>query len=155
MQRKFIEKVKHFFSKQYIFEFFIYHLADTQKQERIEQMVADINKYKKIDRDLSALQTKHTELEKDLTFKLDNITHQRDDLQKSSEQLKEKLQQYEQLQIKYDEFIQNQTKSSNIDELQQELNELKAKNDVLRQRNWKIMEQLNKLSYQQKQNQSS
>jgi FtsZ-binding cell division protein ZapB len=115
-------------------------------------MVADINKYKKIDRDLIALQTKHTELEKDLTFKLDNITHQRDELQKSSEQLKEKLRQYEQLQIKYDEFIQNQTKSSNIDELQQELNELKAKNDVLRQRNWKIMEQLNKLA---EENQSS
>jgi len=118
-------------------------------------MIADINKYKKIEKDLNRLQTKHHELEKNFNLKLNDLTQQRDNLQKSCDQLKEKVQQFEQLKIKYDQLIQNQTQFSNIDELQQELNEAKAKNDLLRQRNWKIMEQLNKLSYQQKQNQSS
>jgi len=126
-------------------------LADAQKQERIEQMIADINRYKKIDKDLSTLQQKHKELEKNSNSKLNDLIHQRDELQKSCDQLREKLQQYEQLKIKHDEL--NQT--SNNDELQQELNEVKAKNDVLRQRNWKIMEQLNKLSHKKEQDQSS
>ncbi|CAF5120507.1 unnamed protein product, partial [Rotaria socialis] len=42
--------------------------------------------------------------------------------------------------------------TSNLDKLQQELNELKAKNDLLRQRHVKIMEQLNKKSHSQQQN---
>jgi len=114
-------------------------------------MIADINRYKKIDKDLSTLQQKHKELEKNSNSKLNDLIHQRDDLQKSCDQLREKIQQYEQLKIKHDEL--NQT--SNNDELQQELNEVKAKNDVLRQRNWKIMEQLNKLSHKKEQDQSS
>ncbi len=113
-------------------------------------MIADINKYKKIEKDLNRLQTKHTELEKNFNLKLNDLTQQRDNLQKSSDQLKEKVQQFEQLKIKYDQLIQNQTQFSNIDELQQELNEAKAKNDLLRQRNWKIMEQLNKFTHKQK-----
>jgi len=114
-----------------------------QKQERIEQMMIDINKYKKIDKDLSTLQEKHNELEKNLNLKLNKITQQRDDLQKTCEKLKEKIQEYEQIN-------ENQIQTLNINELQQELNEAKAKNDLLRQRNWKIMEQLNKFTHKQK-----
>ena len=109
-------------------------------------MTNDLNKYKKIDKDLSALRSKHVELEKNLNTKLDVVTQQRDDLQKSYEKLNEQIQQYEQMKIKYD---QNSSSTSITNELQDELNEVKAKNDRLRQRNWKVMEQLNKLSPEQ------
>ncbi len=111
-------------------------------------MILDLNTYKKIDKDLSELEEKHNELEKSLNAKLDDITHQRDDLQNTCAELKAKVQEYEQLKTNYDG-------SSNLEQLQQELNEVKAKNDLLRQRNWKIIEQLNKLSQEQKPNPSS
>jgi len=83
----------------------------------------DLNKYKKIDRDLNNLQTKHSELEKNLTEKLNNLIDERD-----------------QLQTKYEQFkIQNQT--SDLSQLEEEFNELQTKNNLLKQR-----EQLNKLS---------
>jgi chromosome segregation ATPase len=113
-------------------------------------MANDINKYKKIEKDLNTLQINYNELEKGLNLKLNNIIHQRDNLQRSCDELKDKTQEYEQLKIKYDQLYSG----SNIDQLQQELNEAKTKNDLLRQRNWKIMEQLNKLLHEQKQNQS-
>ncbi len=147
MQRKYIKRVNNYFYDRHILIILFFCLADIQKQERIDQMMIDINKYKKIDKDLSALQEKHNELEKSLNLKLNNITQQRDDLQKTCDKLKEKVQEYEQMKQKYDQLNENQTKTTNINELQQELNEAKAKNDLLRQRNWKIMEQLNKLTH--------
>jgi len=59
--------------------------TDIQKQERIEQLLADLNKYKKIDYDkeLNTLQLKYTELEKGLSLKINDLTHQRDDLKKN------------------------------------------------------------------------
>jgi hypothetical protein len=76
--------------------------------------------------------------EKDLNLKLDDITHQRDDLRKSYDELNEQIQHYEQLQIKYDQLLSNSINN----EIQEELNEVKAKNDLLRQRNCKILDQL-------------
>lgn len=55
-------------------------LADTQKQERIEQMIADINKYRKLDKELTELRQKHADLEKDLNEKISEITAERDQL---------------------------------------------------------------------------
>ncbi len=92
-------------------------LADNQKQERIETMINDLNKYKKIEKDLNILQDKHIQLEKDLNSKLNDLTHQRDELKKSYDQLNEQIQYYEQLQNKYEQ-------------LQEELN---TKNDLLKQ----------------------
>ncbi|CAF3816364.1 unnamed protein product [Adineta steineri] len=132
----------------------IYKKADAQKQERIEQMIADINKYKKINKDLSILQQKHKDLEKNSNLKLNELIKQRNELQKSYDYLKEKVQQYDQLKAKYDELVQSQAQMKNVEELEQELIEVKAKNDLLRQRNWKVMEQLNKHSHKQEQNQS-
>ncbi|CAF4224334.1 unnamed protein product, partial [Rotaria sordida] len=131
----------------------IYQKADAQKQERIEQMFDDLNKYKKIDKDLIIFQKKYNELKENLNIKLDNITQQRDELEKTCEELEVKIQQYEQLKIKYDQFIQNETETTNIDQLQQELNEVKNKNDLLRQRNLKITKHLNKQLQKQEQNQ--
>jgi chromosome segregation ATPase len=113
-----------------------YILADAQKQERIEQMIADINKYKKLDKELTNLRQKHNELEKELNSKINQITHQRDELKANCDTLKDKIQQYEKLPIK----------SNNA--LEQELSNLKTQNDQLRQDNWKIMEDLNKLLQQ-------
>lgn len=96
-----------------------------------------------MEKDLSTLQQKHTELEISLKKKLNNITHERDDLRKSCDELKEQLDQNEQSKVESDQI------SSNTDQLQKELNEAKTKNDLLRQRNWKIMEQLNKLKHEQ------
>jgi len=110
-----------------------YFLADAQKQERIEQMIADINKYKKLDKELTNFRQKHVELEKNSNSKITEITNQRDELQKQCNQLIEKIQQYEKL-------IQNPT-----NQVTQELNNLKIENDQLRQSNWKNMERLNKL----------
>ncbi len=125
---------------------FSFFLADGQKQERIEKMIADINKYKKLDKELTSLRQKHTELEKNFNSKITEITDQRDELQSGYDQLKEKVQQYEQLQIKYDQLVQNPT-----NDIAQKINDLKTENDQLRQSNWKNMEELNK----QQQNQTS
>ncbi|CAF4050999.1 unnamed protein product, partial [Adineta steineri] len=130
----------------------IYKKADAQKQERIEQMIADINKYKKLDKELTTLRQKHNELDKSLNAKIDDVSCQRDELQITCDQLKEKVQNYEQLQKKYNQLVQNQSNKP-ANELQEELNDLKTKNDQLRQRNWKIMEELNKLLNEQQQNQ--
>jgi hypothetical protein len=118
-------------------------------------MIGDINKYKKLDKESTTLRQKQHELEKSLNSKLTDITRQRDELKAYCDQSKEKVQQYEQLKIQYDQLIQNekQEQTRPIDDVQQELTEVKAKNDLLRQRNWKVMEQLNKLLDEQKQNQ--
>ncbi|CAF2878724.1 unnamed protein product [Rotaria sp. Silwood2] len=131
----------------------IYKKADAQKQERIEQMLEDLNKYKKIDKDLSLFQKKSNELKENLNTKLNNITQQRDDLEKTREKLEEKIQQYGQLKIKYDQLVQNETETSDLDQLQQELKKVKDQNDVLTQRNFKITEQLNRRLQKQEQNQ--
>ncbi|CAF3529601.1 unnamed protein product [Rotaria socialis] len=130
----------------------IYKKADAQKQERIEQMIDDLNKYKKIDKDLGTIRQKHKDLKENLDSKLDEVSNERDELEKYGDQLNRKIQQYEPLKIEYEQLIQNEAETSNLDKLQQELNELKAKNDLLRQRHVKIMEQLNKKSHSQQQN---
>ncbi|CAF3748739.1 unnamed protein product [Rotaria magnacalcarata] len=112
----------------------IYKKADAQKQERIEQMIDDLNKYKKIDKDLGTIRQKHKELKNNLNSKLDEVSNERDKLEKYGDQLNRKIQQYEPLKIEYEQLIQNEAETSNLDKLQQELNELKAKNDLLRQR---------------------
>ena len=116
-------------------------------------MLIDLNKYKKIDKHLAALQQKHKGLEKNSKTKLNDLIQERNELQKSCEKLQEQLQKDEQVKSQYDELMQNQTQVTNLDELQQELAEVKAKNDTLRQRNWKIMEQLNKLRNNNSENQ--
>lgn len=126
--------------------------ADSQKQERLEQMIADINKYRKLDKELTSLRQKHAELEKTSSAKIDEIVEQRDELSKTCEDLKSKIRQCEQTKVKYDQLMKNQSNKSLI-KLQDELNDLKAQNDQLRQRNWKIMEELNKLLNEQRQTQ--
>lgn len=121
-----------------IYSYKIY-LADIQKQERIDQMLIDINKYKKIEKDLIALQEAHRELEKSSKKKLNRLTHERNDLQKSHDELQEQLDKYE----------YSEPTSPDIDRLQQEVIEAKEKNNLLRQRNCKILEQLNKFQSQQ------
>jgi len=110
-------------------------------------MIADINKYKKLDKELTNLRQQHSELEKNFNSEITEITNQRDELKIQYDQLKEKIQQYEQLQIKYDQLIQNPTH-----QVTQELNDLKTKNDQLRQSNWTKMGELNKLINEQQQN---
>jgi uncharacterized coiled-coil DUF342 family protein len=100
-------------------------------------MIADINKYKKLDKELTNLRQKHNELEKELNSKINHITHERDELKANCDKLKEKVQQYEKLPMKPNNKIE------------QELNDLKIQNDQLRQNNWKTMEELNKLLKQQ------
>ncbi|CAF3454790.1 unnamed protein product [Rotaria sp. Silwood1] len=132
----------------------IYKKADTQKQEKIEQMIADINKYKKLDKELTSLRQKHNELDKNLNAKINDIAHQRDELLAHCDQLKEQVQEYEQLETKYDKLIQSQPNNP-TNEIKQEINDLKTKNDQLRQRNWKIMEELNKLLDEQQKTQNT
>ena len=104
--------------------FFSSHSVDTQKQNRIEQLINDLNKYKKIEKDLQSLQSKHQELETNFNSKLTNLTEQRDQLRQTCDELTN--------QIPTDP--------------NPELTDLKTKNDLLKQRNGKIMDQLNKLS---------
>ncbi|CAF3393306.1 unnamed protein product [Rotaria socialis] len=132
----------------------IYKKADTQKQERIEQMIADINKYKKLDKELTNFRQKYNEIDKNLNEKINEVTHQRDKLRVHCNHLKEQVEQYEQLQIKYDKLIQSKSNNSTF-QIQQEINKLKAKNDELRQRNWKTMEELNKSLHEQQDNQNT
>ncbi|CAF2367475.1 unnamed protein product [Rotaria sp. Silwood2] len=132
----------------------IYKKADTQKQERLEQMIADINKYKKLDKELTNLRQQHNDLDKNLNAKINEVTHQRDEFLVHCDQLREQVEQYEKLQIKYDKLIQNQPHNS-TNEIKQEINDLKTKNDQLRKRNWKIMEELNKLLDEQQKNQNT
>lgn len=113
-------------------------LADAQKQERIEQMIADINKYKKLDKELTSLRQKHQELEKTVNSQVSSITQQRDDLQEQCDKYKEHLHDY-------DEVLRN-VSSKSKDQLERELNEFKAKNDQIRQQNWKVMDDINRLS---------
>lgn len=114
--QKSIKKVRHHLLQLIQYSLCLF-LADNQKQERIETMINDLNKYKKIEKDLNILQDKHIQLEKDLNSKLNDLTHQRDELKKSYDQLNEQIQYYEQLQNKYEQ-------------LQEELN---TKNDLLKQ----------------------
>ncbi|CAF2118028.1 unnamed protein product [Rotaria magnacalcarata] len=132
----------------------IYKKADTQKQERIEQMIADINKYKKLDKELTNFRQKYNEIDNNLNGKINEVTHQRDGLRVHCNLLKEQVEQYEQLQIKYDKLIQSKSNNSTV-QIQQEINDLKAKNDELRQRNWKIMEELNKSLHEQQDNKNT
>ena len=105
------------------------NLVDTQKQARIDQLVNDLNKYKKMEKDLQSLQEKHLELENNFQSKLTDLTEQRDHLHDLTNELQSQIESHQ----------------TNRTPLEQELIELKMKNDLLRQRNWKIMEQLNKL----------
>ncbi|CAF1167791.1 unnamed protein product [Adineta ricciae] len=130
----------------------IYKKADSQKQERLEQMIADINKYRKLDKELTNLRQKHSELEKTSNTKIEEIVEQRDELKKNCEDLRSQIHQCEQIKAKYDQLMKNQSNKSLI-KLQDELNDMKAQNDQLRQRNWKIMEELNKLLNEQRQTQ--
>ena len=129
--------------------FFLNILADSQKQERIEQMISDINKYKKLDKELTSLRQKHSELEKSFNTKIAEITTERDELEVQYKQSKEQVEKYEELQKKYEQLRQNP-----LNHIEQELNDLKIENDQLRQSNWKNMEELNKLLNEQKQNQT-
>ena len=116
-------------------------------------MIADINKYKKLDKELADLRQKHSELEKNLNSKIAEVTCERDKLQAYCDQLKAKVQQYKELQIKYDQLKMNQTSASNS-EIQQEIDKIKAENDQLRKNNWRNMEELNRITHEQRSNQS-
>ena len=113
-------------------------------------MIADINKYRKMDKEITALRQKCTETEKTLSSKVRDLTKQRDDLQESVNQSKEKVQEYEQLKAQQNQVTPStkDNESSKVEQFQKEIKALKAKNDLLRQRNWKIMEQLNKFSHE-------
>lgn len=104
-------------------------------------MIADINKYKKMDKELAALHQKHNELERNFDGKIAEIAKERDELQSQCEQLKGRVQQFEQLEVKYDQLVQNPA-----NHIEQELSQLKSENDRFRQSNWKKMEEVNKLS---------
>jgi len=127
----------------------IYKKADSQKQEKIEQMIADINKYKKLDKELTVLKQKHVELEKDCNNKINEITAERDDLKKQCENLAEQVKSDDVVQKKYDQIIHHPSLIAKR-QLEQELNEFKAKNDQLRQENWKTIEKINGLSTNKK-----
>ena len=101
-------------------------------------MIADINKYKKLDKELTSLRQKHQELEKSVNSQVSSLTQQRDDLQEQCEKYKEHLHDY-------DEVVKN-VSSKSKDQLERELNEFKAKNDQIRQQNWKFMDDINRLS---------
>ena len=117
-------------------------LADAQKQEKIEQMIADINKYKKLDKELSTLRQKYQDLEKNFTSQVSTLTEQRDSLQEQCEKHQEHLRDCDQV------FADTASKSS--EQLARELADLKAKNDQIRQQNWKVMDDINRLSRGQK-----
>ena len=103
-----------------------------------------------MDKEITALRQKHAETEKALSSKVRELTKQRDDLQECVNQSKEKVQEYEQLKAQQDQVDQStkNNESSKAEQFQKEISALKAKNDLLRQRNWKVMEQLNKLSHE-------
>lgn len=83
----------------------IYKKADSQKQEKIEQMIADINKYKKLDKELTALKQKHGDLEKECNGKIAEITAERDELKRKCELLEEQVKNDQTLQEKYEKWI--------------------------------------------------
>ena len=58
-------------------------------------MISDINKYKKLDKELTNLRQKHSDSEKDFNVKLTEMTSQRDQLQTQCNQLKDKLTELE------------------------------------------------------------
>lgn len=111
-------------------------------------MIADINKYKKLDKELTALRQKHSELEKSTTAKLDELGEQRDELQKTCDELKDRAQQFEQIKAKHEQLMKSPPNRTTA-KLQEELSALKAENDQLRQRNWKMVEELNRLLKEQ------
>ncbi|CAF5180681.1 unnamed protein product, partial [Rotaria magnacalcarata] len=111
-------------------------------------------KYKKLDKELTNFRQKYNEIDNNLNGKINEVTHQRDELRVHFNLLKEQVEQYEQLQIKYDKLIQSKSNNSTV-QIQQEINDLKAKNDELRQRNWKIMEELNKSLHEQQDNKNT
>lgn len=73
----------------------VFVLVDTQKQERIEQLINDLNKYKKIEKDFQSFQEKHLELENNFHSKLTDLTEQRDHLRQLTEQLQSQIQSHE------------------------------------------------------------
>ena len=123
---------------------FCFSVADAQKQERIQQLLTESNRCEQLDKELTNLQQKYRELEQILATKDTEISQQHDEFQS-------KIEQLEQLQSKHDQSVQNESKTNIENELRQELNEVKTKNNLLRQRNSKIMEQLNKLSHKPEQ----
>lgn len=112
-------------------------------------MIADINKYKKLDKELTALKQQHVELEKDFNNKINEITAEREDLKKKCENLAEQVKSDDVVQKKYEQIIRHPSAIAKR-QLEQELNEFKAKNDQLRQENWKIIEKINGLSTNKK-----
>ena len=120
-----------------------FFLADAKKQERIEEMIADINKYKKLDREFTNLRQKYNELETTYNSKINTIAEQRDNLKAQCDHLKQKFQQYEQLKHQCDQLNQDQLNDS-TKEIEQKINDLKVQNDQLRQSNWKNIEKFNK-----------
>ena len=121
-------------------ESFSFPLADAQKQDRIEQMVADLNRYKKIDKDLTVLRQKHQELEKNSPTKLKELTEQRDELEQLCHELRAKVEQFDQLK---------RPPTEATDSLVHDLLEVKAKHELLQQRNCKLIEQFQKLTEEQ------
>jgi chromosome segregation ATPase len=124
-------------------------LVDAQKQDRIEQMIADLKRYKKIDMDLSTCRQKIRDVENDLQKKIDDATHERDRLDEQCRQLTERIQQYEQWKREKDEQHADDEQLA-MAQLEQDLNSAKSKNERLQQRHCKIMEQLNKLRDERK-----
>ena len=105
-------------------------------------MISDMNKYKKMDKELTTLQQKYTELEKTSQTILTERTKERDDYQIQCEELKEKLRQSEQT-------------SKTSTETEEKIQQLKSENNQIRQSNWKAMEDVNKLSNSRSKNVSS
>lgn len=115
-------------------------LADAQKQERIEQMVADLAKYRKIDKEIGVYRQKNEDLEKNFIDKFNEIRRERDQFEQRLIQINSKSQNVE----------QEDEDETNVNQLEKDLNEAKKKHDLLKQRNCKIIEQLTKLTEERK-----
>lgn len=121
-------------------------------------MVADLAKYKKIDKDIATTRQKTEDLEKSFQAKYDRIRQECDELRERHEQLKEKREKYEELKWSYQklkekcdtEEVADDQSSLSLAQLEDELTEARKKHEQLKQRNCKIMEQLNKLTQEQK-----
>ena len=112
-------------------------------------MIADINKYKKLDKELTALKQKHGDLEKDFNEKIAVVAAQRDELKKKCQLLEEQVKNDEALQEKYEKWIRHPS-AIRKREIEQEVNELKAKNEQLKEENGKVIEKINELTSERK-----
>ena len=107
-------------------------------------MIADINKYKKLDKELSNFRQKYQEMETNCQKQIDEVMNERDELRIELEKLKENLTNHQQLQIEYEQLARNSSNTTR-EELEKELEDLKLKNDQLTQESWKVAQEINRL----------